>query len=209
MFAALRPRWAERLVPLGEVRVSRRRCGAPRHRFVIVAAPALHRGAEATPRGWCPGGESNPHSLNGNMDLNHARLPIPPPGPVRSENHTEAPRPGQRRPPRNLTRRDGPRARPNRLPRWPRSPRSTAASRRTRRPTTPSRSSRSSCAASSCAGRRSRACGPVTARSARPTVGSRAASSGCKGRRSTYLHRALFRARCGTEGACDRRGRGR
>lgn len=32
---------------------------------------------------WCPRGESNPHSLSGNMDLNHARLPIPPPGPVR------------------------------------------------------------------------------------------------------------------------------
>ncbi len=29
---------------------------------------------------WCPRGESNPHSLSGNMDLNHARLPIPPPG---------------------------------------------------------------------------------------------------------------------------------
>ena len=29
--------------------------------------------------GWCPGEDSNLHTLR-HMDLNHARLPIPPPG---------------------------------------------------------------------------------------------------------------------------------
>ena len=37
--------------------------------------------ARSEDRAFCPGEESNLHAHYGHMNLNHARLPIPPPGP--------------------------------------------------------------------------------------------------------------------------------
>ncbi len=45
----------------------------------LIFATALNNNHKKNKNQWCPRGDSNPHTRR-HMDLNHARLPIPPPG---------------------------------------------------------------------------------------------------------------------------------
>ena len=95
------PRDRRQAISPTTARGPRARCARGPHARSASADLASNKktrlGAQSAPsRVWCPGGESNPHSLSGNMDLNHARLPIPPPRQWGGEDR-ERPGRGQRR----------------------------------------------------------------------------------------------------------------